>query len=343
MTSWGGRYRSKGMNQKVIGFSISYQRDVLLARGLGVEHLREMLLRLARPLLRQGASLAYGGHWKDVEDNFTYDLLRLISAEQEDNSAGGPDTNLTIGRLYNHSAWPYYLDITPQIEAQWINCCRIVRITQHDAGFNAGEIVPDEEAATKSKRVSFNAACTLSAMRRLMNEGGTIDIPDARSEIVPPVGVRVLLGGKTTGFSGFLPGIFEEALVTLEKTDRSLYLLGGFGGATEVLTRTILSNFSAAPAELTVGWHKSATPEYAGLVESLDEFRLPEQARDPATVFDQLWQKLLAARASPAEMLNTGLSDDQTRELMTTQDPLTAVRLVRAGLATKWGLQDLPA
>src|SRR5262249_52764949 len=161
---------SKAMDQKVIGLSISYQRDVLLARGLGLEHLREMLVRLARPLLRQGASLAYGGHWKDVEDNFTFDLLRLISAEQEDNTAGGPDTDLTSGRLYNHSAWPHYLDITPQIEAQWINCCRIVRITQRDAGFNPDETVPDNEAATTSKRMLFNAACTLSAMRRLMNE-----------------------------------------------------------------------------------------------------------------------------------------------------------------------------
>jgi SLOG cluster2 len=88
------------------------------------------MIRLARPLLRQGASLAYGGNWKDTEDNFIFPLLRLISAEQEDNSLGGLDTSLRIGKLYSHSAWPGYLDITLKIEAQWINCCRIVRITQ---------------------------------------------------------------------------------------------------------------------------------------------------------------------------------------------------------------------
>src|SRR5688572_50173 len=107
-----GKYRSQLLAGKVIAFAIGYQRENLLARGMGHEHLRELLNRLARWILRQGASLAYGGFWKETEDNFTFDLLRLISAEQEDNCAGGPDTNLQIGKLYNHSSWPQYLQIT---------------------------------------------------------------------------------------------------------------------------------------------------------------------------------------------------------------------------------------
>ena len=67
-----------------IAFLISYERADLLARGLGLEHLRELLIRLARPILRCGASLAYGGNWEEREDNFTYDLPTLISAEQND-------------------------------------------------------------------------------------------------------------------------------------------------------------------------------------------------------------------------------------------------------------------
>ena len=80
--------------------------------------------------------------------NFTYELLQLIKAEQADNSLGGPDTSLTIGWLFNHSAWPHYLSITPGIEAQWINCCRIIRVTQKDAGIDEKDIVPDAEAGT---------------------------------------------------------------------------------------------------------------------------------------------------------------------------------------------------
>src|SRR4030095_41646 len=103
-----------------IAFSISYERTNLLSRGLGLEHLQELLLRLVRPILRTGASLAYARHWRESEDNFTYELLRLINAEKEDKSPekedksrGGP----VIGYLYNHSAWPQYLSVKPETEA----------------------------------------------------------------------------------------------------------------------------------------------------------------------------------------------------------------------------------
>jgi hypothetical protein len=342
MTSGGGRYRSKAIAQQVIGFSISFQRDALLARGFGVDHLRELLLRLARILLRQSAYLAYGGHWKEAEDNFTYDLLRLISAEQEDSSADDADSNVTIGRLYNHSAWPYYLEVTPQIEAQWINCCRVVRITQAAAGLQPAEIVPDGDAKSKSPRIAFNTACCLSTMRRLMNETMTVQFPDVPSETIPPVIARVFLGGKTTGFSGFAPGIFEEALVGLEAS-RPTYLLGGFGGATEVVAQGILSAAEKPPSELTVEWHEKLQPTFAELLKSLNDFRLPPLVREPAKVFDQLWQRLVAARGSIATALNTGLSDEETRELMTTNDMQAAIRLVRNGLSQKCNLTPLPA
>ena len=76
------RYRSRDSANRLIALSVSYERVPLLARGFGLEHLRELVILLARPLLRQGASLAYGGDWQERSDNFTYDLLRLVSAER---------------------------------------------------------------------------------------------------------------------------------------------------------------------------------------------------------------------------------------------------------------------
>src|SRR5262245_49999726 len=115
---------------------MSSQPEHLLARGFGFQHLCELMLSLAGPMVRNGAGIAYGGHWKRTDDNFTYELLQLISSEQEDISAaeqedsgtGGGDSRKTINRLVNHSAWPEYLDVTPKMEAQWILSCRIVRI-----------------------------------------------------------------------------------------------------------------------------------------------------------------------------------------------------------------------
>jgi hypothetical protein len=341
------KHRSRQLFDTVIGFSIAYQQDNLLERGLGMEHLREMLLRLARMMLRQGASLAYGGHWEKESDdkvNFTYDLLDLINAEQEDNIAGGPDTSLTIGRLYSHSAWPSYLKITPSIEAQWINCCRIVRISQEDAGLEGDEIVPDLRSHGKSSRSLFNAAVALSAMRRLMMQPRSVPVPDLDYiENIPPVVARVILGGKTIGFSGFMPGIFEEAMVTLE-VPKPLYLLGGFGGAAETLAKALLAKpEEPRPPEFMVAWHEENTPGYTQLLESIADFHLPDTFLPPEAAFDSLWQKIVEARKDLSETLQTGLSDEKTRDLLVTSEMNTVIQLVREGLTNKQKLTDLPA
>jgi hypothetical protein len=326
------KYRSRASVTRLIALAISYRRDQLLARGLGLEHLRELMLRIARPMVRQGASLAYGGHWKETEDNFTYDLLRLIAAEQEDNSLGGPDTNLTIGRLYNHAAWPSYLDVTPRIEAQWINSCRVVRITQEMAGIAPADIVPDSEVAKRSDRVIFNSALTLSAMRRLAMTTMTIAVPELPTpEVVPEVAARVMLGGRVTEYSGFLPGLFEEALASLENNS-PLYVLGGFGGAAEVIAGALLEPAPIRRDELTVEWHRQKNPAFAKLLELSAQFGMPAGVPGAQELFDRLFGRLLAARANLAATLKTGLDEAATRELLQTRDMRRAVQLVRQGL-----------
>jgi len=336
-----GRYRSGSIENKLIGFSLSYQRENMQARGLGLEHLRELLIRLARPLLRQGANLAYGGDWKKREDNFTYELLQLIKAEQADNSLGGPDMR-TIGWLFNHSAWPHYLSITPGIEAQWINCCRIIRVTQKDAGIDEKHIIPDAEAGTESERVLFNGAVTLSAMRRMMMQTMTRSIPDCPPDTIPPVIARVTLGGKSEGYSGFLPGIFEEALLTLENKC-PLYVLGGFGGASEVLAQAFLASGTDRPEELKVDWHDARNPNQAKLAKACEKCVMPLGIRTTAAGLDALFQLVLQARLNLSDTLKTGLDDLESQELLTTSDITRAVQLVRKGLDSRFGLTPLPA
>jgi hypothetical protein len=339
------KYRSRTIADNVIAFSVSYQRDNLLARGMGLDHLRELLIRLARPIVRQGANLAYGGHWRETEDNFTFELLRLISAEQEDNSLGGPDSNLTIGNLYNHLSWPHYLEVTPKIEAQWINSCRIVRITQQQAGFADEDVVPDADVKDKARepRTIFNAAVTLSAMRRLMMQGTTVAIPDVPSTAkIPPVVARILLGGSVDRYSGFVPGIFEEALVTLEK-GRPTYLLGGFGGAAEVLANAILTPGTDRPQPLTADWHRHRNEALVELLESSEQFAGPPGFRTTASLLDALFVFVQQARLTPSQTLMTGLTDEDTRELLKTRDIASAVHLVRTGLGNNQKLPPLPA
>jgi hypothetical protein len=335
------KYRSRAIANNVIAFSISYQRENMLARGMGLEHLHELLIRLARPILRQGASLAYGGNWKDTEDNFIRTLLRLISAEQEEQSFG--DLTLQIGKLYNHLPWPWYLDVTPKIEAQWINACRIVRITQELAGFSGAEVVADASSNQEDPRVIFNRAVTLSAMRRLMMNPMSLDIPDVpQSEAIPPVVARILLGGKVDGYAGFLPGIFEEALVTLE-FQRPIYLLGGFGGAAEVLASAMLGSGDDRPKELTLDWHRKQNPALPMLLDAANQFRMPSDLADLQNSLDTLFDFVLRARTDLSGTLRTGLSEQENRELLMTSNISNAVHLVRSGLVAANKLPTLPA
>jgi len=324
------RRSSPRSHDKVIAFSISYQQDNMLARGMGYEHLRDLLLRLAGPILRQGSSLAYGGHWKETDENFTFDLLRLVGDEPDlDEAEVGPGRDRI--RIYNHSSWPHYLGVTTNTEARWMNICRIVRVTQQDAGFAAKDVVSDADARKKDARVAFNTAVCASAMRRIMMEGTSIPIAGAQPEIVPPVAARILLGGKADGYSGFMPGIFEEALVSLEHK-RPIYVLGGFGGSAEILARAILAKGDKSPAEFTLKWQRKRTAELAELLESSRQFRRPPRFRSTEALFAALFRFVRAARKNPAATLNTGLSDKETRDLLSTQNIPDAVRLVRKGL-----------
>jgi len=329
--------RSPQMTQRLIAFSISYEEPDLLARGLGLEHLRELLIRLARPIVRKGASLAYGGNWEEREDNFTYELLGLISAEQEDNSMGGPDTNLQIGILYNHTSWPHYLKISRRIEAQWINACRIVRVTQKQAGLRDADIATDDDAPDKTDKAVFGAAVALSALRRKMMQPMSIDVSDVPSpDIIPPVSARIMLGGRVTSFSGFLPGLFEEALVSLEKRC-PLYILGGFGGAAEALARSVLTNVGR-PSEFTSAWLVDKNEKLARLHRAAGACIMPPGLPTTDAALDSLFDFLGRAHQAPAQVLATGLNDDETRELMQTRNIATAVRLVRRGLVNTGNL-----
>jgi SLOG cluster2 len=319
----------------VVAFSVSYQRENMLARGMGLEHLNELLIRLARRILRQKGRLAYGGHWQDTEDNFMFPLLRLVSAEQQDQSL---DTAVAAGgteqsdfdrdvRLYNHLPWPYYLDVSKNTEAKWINSCRIIRISQQLAGIPEAEVVPDANSGQSNSRTAFNKAITLSAMRRQMMQEIWIEIPGVKEkQRIPPVTARILLGGKVDGYAGFLPGIFEEALTTW-KAAKPVYILGGFGGAAEILANAILGRESDLAPELTRDWHKQRNPTLAALLDSGRQFTVPSGLDDVGDSFELLRDFVMQARENLSDTLRTGLTDDENRELLGTGNIANAVRL----------------
>lgn len=325
------KYRPKGGEQKVIALSISYEREHMLRRGLRIEHLRELLIGLAGTLIRGGANLAYAGHWRDSDDNFTYDLLQLISAEREDRTFATATTRPPLGWLYNHLAWPHYLLVTPQIEAQWINSCRIIRISQADAGIPQTLRASDPLTLAGDNQLALNAAIVLSATRRRATVGMPLAVagmPENQFLRIPKLSARVFLGGKTRGYSGFLPGLFEEALLAFEHSV-PMYILGGFGGSAGVLKDALLAAKGTRQPELSLAWHVQNTPEVQKLeaLVSSHPDQLPSGMQSTKKLLDALYKKIDDARGSLASTLNTGLTEAETLELMTTIDIRRAVHL----------------
>ena len=196
----------------VVAFSISYQRDNMLARGMGLEHLNELLLRLGQvhfapegpvsPMAATGriprtTSCSRCSAWSAPSSR-----TRAYAAVADGNPEQS-DFDRDV-RLYNHLPWPL--------------------LHGHHAGTprRSGSIAAASSALPSNVREfrkrrwcpmpapirripePFNKAITLSAMRRLMMQPMSIDIPGVeKPKRIPPVTARILLGGKVDGYSRF--------------------------------------------------------------------------------------------------------------------------------------------
>jgi hypothetical protein len=311
------------LSDHVIGVSVS-ESDDLLGLGFGREHLREFLIRVTRAVLRAGANFAYGGHFKN--DSFTRDIIELISDEQRE---GTSDSKPWIGKLYNHSPWPYYEDITIEDEANYIDACRFIPITQELAGFSGNQIISDLPDKQFESRV--NSAVVLSAMRQFMSKGMSIARKGRKPEKIPPTYARILVGGKMKGYSGILPGLYEEALYCLEDR-RPLFILGGYGGAGAKLAGYLCKEMDAREAMLDFETSCQATPALVELEGQFDESGLPKAARKPSQALFDLTKELNRCRKSSTLGLNNGLSAEENKLLFSSVDTTEAAALIVRGL-----------
>jgi len=312
------------LSGKVIGISISESED-LLGYGVGRAHLRELLVRLARRLLRAGANLAYGGHFE--KDSFTRDLIELISEEQRE---GSTDQRPWIGMLYNHSPWPLFEVITDEDEASFVDACRFVRITQEDAGIPEDARLVSAHERGDDLHTLFNKAAVLTAMRRAMATGMTLHDTDAYQETIPPVSCRVFVAGKTSNFTGVLPGLFEEMLYCFEE-QKPIFILGGFGGASARLADYLSGNLTAKEACLDLDTLREAAPNLVKIESGFNTFARPPEMQTPAEALEQLVRHLDMAKKSFRQLRN-GLTKEENLRLFTTVDTAEAAELVIRGL-----------
>lgn len=304
----------QGLKERLIALSISYT-DEQLTLGYSREHISSLMLRIAQWISRQGGNLAYGGAlWKE---GFTQDLFRLFQRERQNSLSP------SSGHIYNFLAWPHYDDLTSELEAEVVNFCSFVKITPEHVGLP--QKIDSPQKGVNSPQVLYHKYKTLSYMRQSM-QGGLVNGPDG--EKTPPLFARVVLGGKTKGFSGLLPGIFEEALVAMEK-QTPLYIIGAFGGAAHLLSTALIEN--VFPKEMNLDYHTQENSNFGTLLAGIQHYG----KETPAKIYQKLKDYLQKGHTSLSNVLNNGLSDEENIKFMTTEDISLIMDLIAKGLQTK--------
>ena len=196
-----------------IAISISESPDMLLY-GLSDLHLKDAAGTLALHLLGSGVNLAYGGDLRI--GGFTELLFELTKRYRRPFA----DSSTPV---VNYLAWPVHLGMTVadlgELESELKGCADLVLLDP------TGTRLSMESRAQYTSRSPEESEWStgLTAMRRLMG-----DETDA----------RILLGGRLKGYKGRIPGIAEEAIISMEKR-QPLFLIGGFGGCARDIAETL--------------------------------------------------------------------------------------------------------
>lgn len=340
------------LHRRIIGFSLAESED-LLELGFGPEHQREVILSIARGVLREGADLCYGGSLQS-DGTFTLDLIDLSSAEQREAASPGNRASIRIGRLFNPITWPAYEQLTVAHEAQWIDCYTAVRVTREDAGI---EPTPDDDAVEptplnppvtddekqaemerqererlRAERRAVHVAAVLSRMRRTQIDGFSVPAPFGRRG-KKKIEAAILLGGKVTNSKGLCPGLIEEGVNAMQKRI-PVFLLGGFGGATRVLTDALEArNENARRKVLDDAFNRfEDSPRFTAITRGLEHCPLPEGIPSPAELRDEIGKFFTTQGANIEATLRNGLSAAENRILFRSTDPFEIARLILAGL-----------
>lgn len=194
-----------------VGLSVSESTD-LPRLGLSPRHLDLIVAELAHAIFNAGGTVIYGGDLRS--GGFTH----IIADEAKRRFGGTPVAEFVLSRRALRSAsWSDLIDFRHHAgEASTVHlaheCGRTIPLT---------EFSEDEFLSWQSVKVdAFD------------------DLRDLRSALTTRCKARVVVGGKTEGYSGDLPGVIDEASRTV--ADGSpLYAAGGYGGAAQLIANAI--------------------------------------------------------------------------------------------------------
>jgi len=288
-------FNSKALSGHTIGLSISDPSiESLESIGHPKQYHQLLAQDIARHLLASAATLVYGGDFRPK--GITEFLLTEAAALQ--NRLQSKDIHIR-----NHVAWPIH--IKPSIDlidlkAKHIETATIIPEGLPDdlKGIDARTyLAPDKE----ENRYIWSRS--LSYMRDSMIRGCS---------------ARICAGGRSYDYKGWMPGVMEESLISIQQ-NKPLYLLGGFGGITKSLCEIAYQDI--IPKELTLEWQMEHTPELEGtynyaMSQGLDYKKAYEEALETLSNYTAV----------------NGLSEEENKQLSQTPFIEEAIHLIIMGI-----------
>lgn len=322
----------------LVGISISESPD-LERLGFGKEHLAELMLSVARAVLRldDRIGLVYGGDLRP--GGFTRQLFDLALSEHVPPSEAAPEPPR---RIYNYLAWPSYSALSKQDEAQLINACHLMRVRPRDAGFPD---IPDDCDPRRQSTPpgALIASRCLTRMRELATYGGHTTM---EGESALPMWARILLGGKSSGYTSFMPGLFEEFLISRAPPNKAapipVFVIGAFGGAAGQLADALLdAGRVEVPLTIKSQLAQEAAAGRPGLEQLIGHYANHSRLTKLEDCYlEHSYQMLRGAvrslrdaiAGSDTRTLDNGLTPTENRTLLTSRDEVEIRRLLMRGL-----------
>jgi hypothetical protein len=291
--------KARNLSDALIALSAGTSPD-LGRRGLVEAHFQHAMLELCRQLLIRGASLAYGGHLE--ARGYTIALLDLALTHHSEMPP--------IERIKCHLSWSF-APRSPTMLSRLVHHQRVAdwKCMPRPEGIvdlDPARFVVDlgEPLRPTSPNDRYAIARSMTAMR----EQQTNDIQ-----------ARVVVGGKLRGYSGRMPGILEEVLLTMQACTPT-FVIGAFGGAAGMIADVLAGE---EREEMAWGFH-AGEPHIVAMRKLYEE-------RDGG--FLDYPEMLAFLREWGWAGLDNGLNEAENRELWHTRDLGRIVALVIEGLS----------
>lgn len=276
------------LQERKIGISVAKSADIANF-GIGEEMFKDLIIELTRHILKANGSLIYGG---DLRSKGYTELFRDLARQYGQKEKAEAD----VQYIRNYIHWPEYNKVTAEQRAEYLaSRINLIDATPGDA------VLADEKDL-------YVQICSLET-----NLKWATSLTQMRLESIGESDARIICGGKTIRFTGFMPGIAEEFMIAY-KTKKPIYLIGGFGGCAHVITKILEGK--ASSKELL---------DSALQVDSYKQFYEWSNANGH-TIDYSFFDKI------NIEELNNGLRPEDNFRLLQSVDIIEVVSLVLTGL-----------